>query len=46
MELGQNIRTIRLIKNLTQEYIADRNGISSKWLGKTEKGNEKANDQL
>lgn len=39
MSTGNNIKTIRVLKNLTQKYVATELGISEKWLGEIE--NEK-----
>jgi len=36
-----NIRQIRIIKNLTQEYVADQLGVSTEWYGKMENGRAK-----
>jgi transcriptional regulator with XRE-family HTH domain len=46
MNVGHNIRTIRLIKNLTQEFVAEKSGISAKWLGKIENGLEPVSEEL
>jgi transcriptional regulator with XRE-family HTH domain len=39
MNTGNNIKTIRMLKNLTQKHVANQLGISEKWLGEME--NEK-----
>jgi hypothetical protein len=39
MSIGNNIKTIRILKNLTQKHFASQLGISEKWLGEME--NEK-----
>ena len=38
MNIGQNIRTIRELKNLTQVYVARRMGISANAYSKIERG--------
>ena len=38
-----NIRQIRLINNLTQEYVATEIGVSKEWYNKMENGNAKLN---
>ena len=42
--LGQRIRTLRKAKNLTQEELAEKAGLSYKFIGETERG--KANPSI
>lgn len=45
MGIGNNIRTIRMLKNLTQDHVANLGGISAKWLGKIENELEEISDE-
>ena len=42
--LGQRIRTLRKAKNLTQEELAEKSGLSYKFIGEIERG--KANPSI
>jgi transcriptional regulator with XRE-family HTH domain len=34
------------MKNLTQDYVAKRSGISTKWLGRIENGSEQVSEKI
>ncbi len=44
MTLGNNIKKIRELKNLTQEYVAEQIGVSRRWYMKLENDEESIKD--
>jgi transcriptional regulator with XRE-family HTH domain len=46
MGAGKNIRSIRLLKGMKQETIAEKSGVSSRWLSKLENEQEQLTEDL
>lgn len=44
--IGENLKTIRQLKNYTQEYVAQQLNVSREWYIKLESDQEKASDKI